>query len=211
MPRLLKSVFLPILHKVIILTVSPYVYYELPGWGKIYAVIVGDYTRNWFWKNAPTKTIRGKMHGYLMDLDLTRWSDRCAFFLGRWYSLDIQLLLADLVAPGDTVVDIGANRGMFSLIASQLVGDKGKVISFEPNPVCLEVLDQTIATNQIKNITINRCGLADKKEYLTLTVPLSNWGEGTFGKSRYQNENTYSVKVDVCTGDACSKIYPLHS
>ena len=35
---------------------------------------------------------------------------------------------------GDVVVDIGANIGTHSLVASKCVGDTGKVIAFEPHP-----------------------------------------------------------------------------
>src|SRR5579863_8672312 len=36
--------------------------------------------------------------------------------------------------PGDTVVDIGANIGSFSVLAASLVGPKGRVVCFEPIP-----------------------------------------------------------------------------
>jgi len=179
----------------------PYISRELPGWGKLYLIFIGDYRRIWLWKNAPVKTIRGKLHGYLMELNLAHWSDRAVFFLGRWYSLDIQLLMSDLIRPTDTVIDIGANHGMFALTAAQLVGDKGKVICFEPNPKCLAVLDKAIATNGIKNIAVNRCGLSDQKGELTLSVPFINSGEGTFGKPAYDGGSTYQVQVDVKIGD----------
>lgn len=201
MIELLKQFFFRALHNIIILTFRPYVRRELPGWGKVYSLFVGGYERNWFWENAPTRVVRGKMHKYLMSLDLSRWSDRSAFFLGRWYALDLQMLMFDIVKSGDTIVDVGTNRGMFSFTASYIVGKTGKVFSFEPNPNCLEALDQTISMNKIENIFVNRCGLASKAGELTLSVPLINWGEGTFGKSSYSDENTYQIQVDVKIGD----------
>ena len=38
-----------------------------------------------------------------------------------------------LLNPGDTFIDIGANTGIYSLVASRLVGSSGKVIAIEPN------------------------------------------------------------------------------
>lgn len=41
-------------------------------------------------------------------------------------------LLKEILAPGDTFFDIGANYGWFTLLAAQQVGEKGEVHSFEP-------------------------------------------------------------------------------
>jgi len=39
-----------------------------------------------------------------------------------------------IIEPGDYVVDAGANHGFFTVLFSRLVGEKGKVDSFEPFP-----------------------------------------------------------------------------
>ena len=189
------------LQSLAIVIARPYVSRELPGCGRVYDTVVGGYERNWLWAAAPIKTIRGKRHGYLMRLDLSRWADRSAFFLGRWYDLPTQLLMADLLKAGDTVVDIGANRGMFALAASRLVGDGGKVICFEPNPNCYTVLERDIAANAIANIVVNKMGLGSQEEELLLSVPLINSGEGTFGQSAYSADTTYQVRAQVKIGD----------
>ena len=41
--------------------------------------------------------------------------------------------LSTILKNGDIFLDIGANIGLFSLLASKLVGEQGKVISFEPS------------------------------------------------------------------------------
>ena len=176
----------------IISVVRPYVIRELPGWGKLTPCI--DYRFDWIWIGAPVKLIREKIHGSLIRLDLSTWADRSYYFLGRWYDLEMQLLLSGTIISGDTVVDVGANRGAFALAASHVVGD-GKVICFEPNPNCVKLLEELITLNQISNITLHRCGLADKEDILTLTVPLINSGEGSFRDSRYQDNLTFQVPV----------------
>jgi FkbM family methyltransferase len=186
---------------IIILVVRPYVMSEFLGWGKVYVALVGGYKRDWLWIGCPIKTIRGKLHGYIVHLDLSKWPDRSTYFLGRWLDLAMQLFVNDLVKQGDTVVDVGANRGEFALFASRLLGDSGKVICFEPNPNCLKILDQEIASNQIKNILINRVALGEREEELALSVPFVNSGEGTFGRSAYGKEATYQVKVKIKNGD----------
>ncbi|MFK7944823.1 MAG: FkbM family methyltransferase [Paracoccaceae bacterium] len=55
---------------------------------------------------------------------------------------------------GDVVVDIGANFGAFSVLASQIVGETGHVYAFEPNPETHARLTETIRTNDCTNVTI---------------------------------------------------------
>jgi FkbM family methyltransferase len=51
------------------------------------------------------------------------------------------------IKEGDVFVDIGANAGFISLLASTKVGSKGKVIAFEPNPVVSYYTHFTLANN----------------------------------------------------------------
>jgi hypothetical protein len=140
----------------------PYILRELPGWGYVYRWAVGDERqREWFWAEAPVCTVRGKLHGFEMKLDLSHWADRSTYFLGRWIDLHNQLFMLDLLEPGDTVVDVSAHRGSFALVASKLVGRKGKVVCFDANPSNTEHIDHDIAANGIANIVLERDGLTD--------------------------------------------------
>lgn len=184
----------------LIWTVRPYVRRELPGWGRIFR-LVGTYERNWLWAESRPRIIRGKLHGRVMRLDLSHWADRAAFFLGRWYDLPTQLFALDFIRRGDTVVDVGANRGMFALIAQHAAGDGGRVICFEPNPVPADVLHQAVTSNGITNVTLHRAGLSDTETELTLSIPRINSGEATFGHSAYAGEAVYTVQAPVLRGD----------
>src|SRR3954469_12339763 len=99
----------------------PYARLELPGWGKVLRA-AGVY-RHDCWDGAPTRVIRGKLHGYTMRLSLESWSERQIYFLGRYYKLDTQSFLMACARPGETVVDVGGNIGMMTLLASRLVAE----------------------------------------------------------------------------------------
>lgn len=179
------------------LLARPYVFRELSGWGRL--TFLFDYKRDWLWQGAPTKTIPDKVTKNLVRLDLSKWADRSHFFLGRWHDLELLLLLAELVKPGETVVDIGANRGGFTFAAAAAATRKGKVISFEPNPIVADVLRAEIALNAVDNVVVHQCGLSDCKGLLPLTVPNINSGEGSFAGSLYESNSTFTV--DIHLGD----------
>ena len=54
---------------------------------------------------------------------------------------------------GDTVLDIGANLGAYTLRYSRLVGPRGKVHAFEPEPLTFRLLSFNIAFNHAGNAT----------------------------------------------------------
>lgn len=54
---------------------------------------------------------------------------------------------AQVVRPGDTVIDIGANLGYYTLLAGDLVGDAGRVVAIEPNPDVFRRLTASIGVN----------------------------------------------------------------
>ncbi|MHA1768090.1 MAG: FkbM family methyltransferase [Promethearchaeota archaeon] len=62
--------------------------------------------------------------------------------------------LCSFLKPGMTFVDIGANKGYFSLIAAKIVGEQGLVFTFEPEPQNCEWIQKNIELNNYKNITL---------------------------------------------------------
>lgn len=177
--------------------ILPYIRWELPGWGKLFQVL-GGY-QNELWKDAPTRTIRGKFHQYLMTLDLSSWHERMTYFLGRYHELEMQLFAMEAIEPGDTFIDIGANLGMITLMAARCVTPTGSVHSFEPNPLVFQRLQKNITDNELSQVTLHNCGLADKQTTLTLTVVDRELGMGTFTeipeKDRSLISNEYQLPV----------------
>jgi FkbM family methyltransferase len=56
--------------------------------------------------------------------------------------------------PGMTVVDVGANFGYYSLLASKLVGPAGKVLAIEPNSENCRLLLSSLSMQQISNVEV---------------------------------------------------------
>lgn len=55
-----------------------------------------------------------------------------------------------LLPKGGCFVDIGANVGLFTLVAGQHVGERGRVVAFEPTPSTLQALHTTIWVNGLR-------------------------------------------------------------
>lgn len=83
-----------------------------------------------------------------------------------------------IINSGDSVVDIGAHEGFFSLFLAQRVGSAGHIYSFEPNPENLFFLEKNIKINKQKNIKIFTVAVGNKKEQLTFYYSdnLGAWG-----------------------------------
>lgn len=185
-----------VLQRALIKVVRPYIRAEKAGWGRIYVWMIGCYERDAFWSDAPTISSRNKFFGFEIEYDLRHWADRSAFFLGRWNDLESQLLLCAL--RPNTVVDIGANRGEFSLAASSL-NPSANIIAFEPNPNIASILKRDLERNSITNIELRECGLSDEEAVLTLHVPYVNSGSASFGG--FQSDGYEISRIPVHTGD----------
>ena len=99
--------------------------------------------------NAQVRILQGKLRG-------KRWivgSGNHGYWLGS-YELEKQQVVIQRIMPGSVVYDIGGNVGFYTLLASVLVGDSGKVISFEPLPRNIYYLKEHIRINQIRNVTV---------------------------------------------------------
>ena len=61
-------------------------------------------------------------------------------------------MFKNVVKEGDVVLDLGANVGYYSLLAARLIGEKGKVYAFEPEPVNYSLLLKNIELNGYDNV-----------------------------------------------------------
>jgi FkbM family methyltransferase len=85
-----------------------------------------------------------------MDLDLSDFIQRNMYF-GSYEQPQTSRILSHL-RPGMTFVDVGANVGYYTAMASSIVGT-GRVIAYEPNPYAFQRLTAWVQANQAKNIT----------------------------------------------------------
>ena len=103
--------------------------------------------------------------------------------------------MSSVLEKGDIFIDVGANIGLFSLIASKKVGNDGLVISFEPSPTTYKRFIENIELNSYENIDARNIGLSDKKEELMFFV--SNTGYDAWNSFAPRKDNILKEKISV--------------
>ena len=117
------------------------------------------------------------------------------FFQGE-YALARVSEIREAVKEGDTVIDIGANIGYFTVLLADLVGPKGKVYAFEPDPRNFHLLKRTIERNGWTHVIAEQKAVSNKAgEFL-----LYQTRAGT-ANTLTQSEHISTVKVHVVTLD----------
>jgi len=94
-----------------------------------------------------------------------------------WFEPFETRLVERLVSAGDTVVDIGANIGYYTLQFARLVGPAGRVYAFEPDPRNFELLQENVWQNGYRNVTLVRAAVADRSGAARLFINPTNRGD----------------------------------
>lgn len=130
-----------------------------------------------------------------------RLAVRCREHLGlivrgaKAYEAQYVEALRNIIKPGQTVFDIGANIGFYSVLFSEWVGPRGKVIAYEPDPDNHNLLLRNLELNNCQNVEVRPVALADRSGQSVFSVDHvthmtghlgagATYGETIFGKSK---------------------------
>jgi FkbM family methyltransferase len=85
-----------------------------------------------------------------------------------WEEQEELRALRQLLHPGETFIDCGANIGLWSLVAAPMVWPDGRVVAFEPNPsVAKRLADAALQSSLIE---VHAVALSDKPDMLQLAA-----------------------------------------
>jgi FkbM family methyltransferase len=106
--------------------------------------------------------------------------------------------LERVLSPGKVFVDAGANFGIYTLLASNIVGAAGRVISFEPSVRAFSVLKQNIVLNGFKNVVAFRLALTQEsgKQLLYHDVAIGCDTLGRYPPSQVGSEEVVTESLD---------------
>lgn len=104
--------------------------------------------------------------------------------------------LESLLSPGKTFIDVGANLGIYTLVASRIVGEAGRVLAFEPSAQSFPLLRQNIALNGLRNVLALPVALSQKTGTAQLFSAPDPSGN-SFGKDPLFNGEIEEVVTDT--------------
>jgi FkbM family methyltransferase len=158
-----------------------------PMWARITAAVTRRLPRGrsrvikWLFGGSANR-FAGRMvpqlGGCTFDCSLQDVVARNIFFAGCTAAQEIAFVRA-MLKPGMSFVDVGANWGVFTLVAAGLVGSSGRVIAVEPDPRMLAKLKANIRCNNFNQAQVHAIAAADSESTLPLAVHDrmgENWG-----------------------------------
>jgi FkbM family methyltransferase len=103
------------------------------------------------------------------------------------YEPQMVSVLRRYLRPGAVFIDLGANEGYFSVIASGIVGTHGTVIAVEPQSRLQNVIQTNLDANDCFNVRLVRCALSGRTEKVRLALaPDINIGSSSlFRQTKY--------------------------
>lgn len=118
-------------------------------------------------------------HSFLVDTDDHIGSH--VLWAGMYAPAEITALKR-VLKPDSVFFDVGANIGVFSVVAAG-IASRGKVVSFEPVGFLNERLNQNIQVNSFSNVVVEQLALGNQKGELEIYLPNQRASDGTHNVS----------------------------
>ncbi len=159
--------------------------------GVISYFLPGSLGRYFDYKTTGAVTMRDGQYIYPNSQDSTI----TPFLIGAglWEGEETALALA-LLEAGETVVDVGANVGYYTIILSRKVGPGGKVYAFEPEPTNFDLLMKGVSANGLTNVTAEQLALSDSRGSLRLYLASENKGDHRIAPAAESRE---SIEIEA--------------
>lgn len=130
------------------------------------------------------------------EIEYAKWQHPKDYF--HPFSQDMVTQMRRYINPGDTVLDIGAHTGDYSVPLALAAGSSGCVFAFEPNPYVFRVLEENSKLNRSKTnlIPINAAVSSQNEETEFCYSDPGFCNGGKFeGVSRWKHGHAFTLKV----------------
>ncbi|MDZ7697253.1 MAG: FkbM family methyltransferase [Deltaproteobacteria bacterium] len=119
---------------------------------------------------------------------------RSLYLEGTWEQ-EVTQFVSSNVKPGMILLDVGADIGYYTLLFAKLIGQTGRVFSFEPIPKSKWYLDKNIEMNGLSNVSTFNFALFDKAAKACLEEPLTKSKINPFKEQLTGSDIVVEMKV----------------
>jgi len=124
-------------------------------------------------------------------------------WLHGYYQDDVLVALANLLRPGDTFWDIGANFGLMSLWVDHRFGGAVRTVAFEPSPAVARTLRKNLALNHARAVAVEEICLSDRPGEVTFyTSADHSWNATLIPSFASKHGEDVAIRVNATTMDA---------
>jgi FkbM family methyltransferase len=156
----------------------------------------------------PVTVIKDCRHGRMMFLPHDQYVGRALDLYGEYGEIEARTL-AQLVTPGQTVVEVGANMGAHTVHLGRLVGPAGRVVAFEPQRAMFYLLCANLALNDLFHVAAYRIALGDAPGQAPVALPDVHVPANFGGKALFGPGPTEDVPVRRVDGLALPALHLL--
>ena len=117
-------------------------------------------------------------------------------------------MMRAILCKGDTFIDVGANFGTFSLLASRRVGPEGKVIAIEPQPRLAGLIRKSVELSEVANARVIEAAIGSAPGVVTLLVPSNDTGRAGIFPAFSGKGSHEGVQREVLTLDSLAAEIP---
>jgi FkbM family methyltransferase len=140
-----------------------------PGW----------HGRRWYVVNrdeVPVEVAAGgrRMYAHASDTHIG-----AVLIAGAPHEANVEAALRAQLKPGATVLDVGANIGVFTTLAASLVGENGRVIAVEPIARNLALIERACRSNAFANVELIRAAASDRNGEIELRTNVTTSNSAT--------------------------------
>jgi len=135
---------------------------------------------------------------FKLILHIDDWIQQNIYFLGEYEKAELKTL-GNFLSANSVFIDLGANFGLYTLYASKLVGENGKVISFEPFGENFKSLTRNIEINKLANVLAEKLAVGEKEGTIHLYCDIEEKNLGMVSANYI--ENAYHEQVSIVSLD----------
>jgi FkbM family methyltransferase len=131
-----------------------------------------------------------------LEVDVMLGNDHSlCLYVGGTFEPNEFAFLGQILKPGMTMLDVGANEGLYTLFGANRVGATGRVVAFEPSSREHRKLQHNVARTRLGNVTVVPTAIGSREGTAALQIASGvHSGHNTLGALVYDDAPAVGVE-----------------